>query len=134
TISTYFSISISFSSAIAITGASLALLIPVYHLAGAAVATTITGLAGLIVVSVYVLRVFGVLMEIASFIKMLFASLVVFIIIQAVAVSGLILPLWYALLFGIYLSILVLIKEFNKNDLEILTRILSRRELTKREG
>ncbi|MFU8767659.1 MAG: polysaccharide biosynthesis C-terminal domain-containing protein, partial [Candidatus Methanoperedens sp.] len=103
-------------------------LIPAYHLAGAAMATTITGLAGLILVSVYVLKEFGVLMEIASFTKMLFASLVVFIIILAVPVSGLILPLWYALLFGIYLSVLILIKEFNKNELEILARILTKRD------
>lgn len=101
------------------------LLIPAYQLEGAAIATTITGFLGLVIASMYVLRVFGVLMELVSFLKMLLASLIVFAITLSVPVSGLLLPLWYAFLFALYLCILALVKELNKKDLETFTAILA---------
>lgn len=101
------------------------LLIPAYRLEGAAIATTITGFIGLAIASMYVLRVFGVLMERVSFLKMLLASLGVFAIALAIPVSGLLLPLWYAFLFAVYLCILALVKELNKKDLDTLTSILA---------
>lgn len=103
------------------------LLIPVYHLEGAAIATTITGLLSLMLSCAYVMKMFGVIMEVASFIRILFASLFVYAITLVIPVTGLILPIWYAFLFGIYLGILVLIKEFNKYDLEIFTKILTKK-------
>lgn len=101
------------------------LLIPAYRLEGAAIATTITGFLGLVIASMYVLRVFGVLMERVSFLKMLLASLIVFAIALAVPAGGLLLPLWYAFLFALYLCILALVKELNKKDLETFTAILA---------
>jgi stage V sporulation protein B len=100
-------------------------LISTYHLKGAAIATTITGLAGMVIASVYILKIFGPFMDAVSFIKMLLASLITYTIALEVEVNGPFLILWYAILFGIYLSILVLVKELNINNLENIKKILT---------
>ncbi len=100
-------------------------LISAYQLNGAAIATTITGLAGMIMASAYIIRMFGPFMEILSFLKMLMASLITYVIAIEVQVTGPFLILWYVLLFMIYMGILVLIKELNMSNLKDIKRILN---------
>ena len=101
-------------------------LISEYQLTGAAIATTITGLTGMLMASAYTQKLFGPFMEIGSFIKMLLASLIIYIVALEVQVRGPLLILWYALLFGIYVSILVLLKELDINNIENLKKILTK--------
>jgi O-antigen/teichoic acid export membrane protein len=100
-------------------------LISAYQLNGAAIATTITGLAGMVMASAYIIKMFGPFMEIVSFIRMLLASILTYVIAIEVQVTGPFLILWYAFLFGIYLGILVLVKELNINNLKNIERILN---------
>jgi stage V sporulation protein B len=102
------------------------LLISSYQLEGAAIATTITGFLGLILVWAYMLRMFGAFIEVVSFIKMLISSLIIYAVALAVPVNGVFLILWYVFLFGVYLNILVLMKEFNRNDIETFMKVLTR--------
>lgn len=100
------------------------ILIPIYGLKGAAIATTITGLFGLILSSIYIIRLFGTFIDLISLIRIMFASFVVYGMALWVQVDIVILPLWYIFLFGIYIGILILTKEFNKNDFKIITSIM----------
>lgn len=100
------------------------ILIPIYGLKGAAIATTITGLFGLILSSIYIIRLFGTFIDLISLIRIIFASFIVYEMALWVQVDIVILPLWYIFLFGIYICILILTKEFNKNDFKIVTNIM----------
>ncbi|MDO8726558.1 MAG: hypothetical protein Q7J35_10865 [Candidatus Methanoperedens sp.] len=64
----------------------------------------------MVMASAYTMKMFRPFMEIVSFIKMLLASLIIYLIAIEVQVTGPFLILWYAFLFGIYLGILILIK------------------------
>jgi O-antigen/teichoic acid export membrane protein len=100
-------------------------LISAYQLNGAAIATTITGFAGMVLASAYIIKMFGPFMEIVSLIKMLLASLIINVIAIEVPVTGPFLILWYAFLFGIYLGILVIVKELNINNLKNIKKNLT---------
>jgi stage V sporulation protein B len=95
------------------------LLVPRFGLSGAAAATTLTSLAGMIAAALVVQKKFGVLMSGYSFLKILLSSLVFYIIPRLWPVSG-----WslipYALgLFGFYLFLLILLKEIGRDDLNL---------------
>lgn len=99
-------------------------LIPIYGLEGAAIATTITGFIGLILSSAYIIKIFGTFIDFISLIRISFASLIIYKMALWIKVDIPIVPLWYMFLFGIYLCILILTKEFNKNDFKIVANIM----------
>jgi len=99
------------------------LLIPRLGLSGAAAATTISSLAGMIAAALVVHKEFGALMRRASFLKILSSSLVFLAIPRLFPVAG-----WslfpYALgLFGIYLLLLILLKEITRDDLSLFRNL-----------
>lgn len=99
-------------------------LIPIYGLEGAAIATTITGFIGLILSSIYIIKVFGPFIDFMSLIRISFASAIIYNMALWIKVDIPIVPLWYMFLFGIYICILILTKEFNKNDFKIVTNVM----------
>jgi stage V sporulation protein B len=99
------------------------LLVPRFGLSGAAAATTLTSLAGMIAAALVVQKKFGKLMSGHSFLKILLSSFVFFIIPRLWPVSS-----WslipYALgLFGFYLFLLVLLKEITRDDLNLFRNV-----------
>lgn len=101
------------------------ILIPIYGLKGAAVATTITGLFSLILSSICIVRLFGMFVDLISLTRIMFASFIVYEVTLLTQVDVAILPLWYIFLLAIYVIILILTKEFNKNDFKIVTNIMN---------
>lgn len=100
------------------------LLIPEYGLEGAATATTITCLIGLIIGAIYVKMKFGMLMCGISFSKILIGSSVLFIIPQFFIVSGLLFIVYAIGMFGVYFLILLAFKELKEEDKEFISRML----------
>lgn len=100
------------------------LLIPEYGLEGAATATTITCLIGLIISAICVKKKFGMLMSGKSFSKILVGSVVLFIIPQFFIVSGLLFIVYAIGMFGVYFLILLALKEINEDDKEFVSRML----------
>jgi len=99
-------------------------LVPSHELMGAAWATTVASLIGMIVAAVYILRRFKALVSIRSFIKICLASIAVYFIALQFSLSPSLLPLIYVGLFAIYFGLLLLMKEFSKEDVEAFKRII----------
>lgn len=100
------------------------ILIPIYHLEGAALATTITSLLGMCVTAGYVFKRFKTLIDTKSFVKICAASIVIYAVALKVSLSPFLLPLLYILLFVLYFGILLLMKELSEEDLETFKRIV----------
>jgi stage V sporulation protein B len=99
------------------------LLIPRFGLSGAAAATTATSLAGVIGAAVVVQRKFGALMSLPSFLRIL-ASASVFIVIPRLWPAAGWNVILYALgLFGLYLLLLIALKEITRDDLDLLRNL-----------
>lgn len=96
------------------------MLVPEYQLEGAALATTITTVVGMIISGIYVAKRFGALMNPMSFCKICIASLIVCFIGIMFDVSGIILIGWYAVLILIYLGLLWVIGEIKNEDVEMV--------------
>jgi O-antigen/teichoic acid export membrane protein len=103
-------------------------LIPRYELMGAAWATTLTGLIGMVAVAIYVLRQFKALVSARSFIKICLASLAIYFIAyfitHQVSLSPFFLLLIYVGLFAVYLGLLLVMKELSREDLDTFKRII----------
>ena len=99
------------------------LLVPRFGLSGAAAATTLTGLAGMIAAALVVQKKFGVLMNGRSFLKILMSSLVFFVVPRLWPVSGWSLILYALGLFGFYLLLLILLKEISRDDLSLFRNL-----------
>jgi len=99
------------------------LLIPRFGLSGAAAATTLTSLAGVIGAALVVRKKFGALMSGASFLKILLSSAVFIVIPRLWPASGWSLILYALGLFGIYLLLLVLLREITRDDLNLLRNL-----------
>ena len=76
------------------------------------------------VAALYVFRRFKALVDIRSFIKICLASIAVYFIALQFSLSPSLLPLIYVGLFGIYFGLLLLMKEFSKEDVETFKRII----------
>ena len=91
---------------------------------GAAIATTIIGCLVLTVSLIYIIKIFGIFIDITWLIRIFFASFIIYKMTIWIDVDAIIIPLWYIFLFGIYLCILMFTKEFNRNDMRILINIM----------
>jgi len=104
------------------------LLIPVMGIKGAALASTISSFLGLVVASYYVAREFGCLVSGKSIIRISLASLLIYLLSRYIVLpSELLLPLEYTFLFGLYFVILVIIKEWTKEDFGIIRGLIPKR-------
>ena len=95
-------------------------LIPIYELKGAALATTITAFIGLVIAASYVFKRFGTLMSPISFIRISGASLIIYFAAISYSVSGILLVANYIFLFLVYLGLLWISREINKEDIEVV--------------
>ncbi|MFC1923746.1 flippase [Chloroflexota bacterium] len=109
------------------------ILIPRYELVGAAWATTITALIGMIASAFYVYRSFQALVSVKSFIKICLASLIIYVVALQISLSPSFLPFIYIGLFAVYFGLLLLMKEFNKEDVETFKRIFSLASFSRRQ-
>jgi O-antigen/teichoic acid export membrane protein len=100
-------------------------LIPIFELKGAALATTITAFIGLVIAASYVFKRFGTLMSPISFIRIGGASLIIYFIAISYSFSGVLLVASYIFLFLVYLGLLWISKEINKEDIEVVKDIFS---------
>ena len=99
------------------------MLIPVYGLSGAATATLIMGIVGFVLSAGYVKQRFGALIPLASTVKIITASLVVFIIAYYAKLGGLLLVAEYAALLALNFGILWLLREVNRDDLKLISKM-----------
>jgi len=98
-------------------------LVPAHGLLGAAYATTITALTGVIVAVSYVLYRFKALIGVGHLLKICGASAVTFIVLFYITIPALFLvPVCIGLVI-LYLGILVLLKVINRKDLDALKRM-----------
>lgn len=88
-----------------------------YQLMGAAWATTITGLAGMMGVALYVLARFRTLVPLKSFLRICSASGLVYWVASAISFDTKYLPLVYGGLYCLYGLLLLITREINRLDL-----------------
>ena len=96
------------------------ILIPIYGLMGAAIATSIAIFIGLIVVMIYVFRCFHTLLNPISFIRIFLASGIIYLFAFFFSFSGIYLLLWYLILFSIYFGLLLLFREIKNDDFGLI--------------
>jgi stage V sporulation protein B len=95
-----------------------------YGIEGGAMATLITGVFCLLVGIFYVHRIFRVSIEISSLLRIISASLIILLISLSIKIEGILLIFWCIILFSIYLGILLLIREINKEDIRLAKDLL----------
>jgi len=93
-------------------------LIPVYQLVGAALATSVSILFGILLAGSYVYAKFKALMNFSSLLKILLASTVIFLISMIYAFSGIALLAQYVILFALYFLLLYLLKGMIEEDIQ----------------
>ncbi len=98
-------------------------LIPKYGLSGAATATTLTFLAGSVLLGLYIYTRFKILMNVSSSLKILFASAVIYTLSLKLPFQGLWILVEFILLFIVYVFILLILKEVSKKDIKMFRDI-----------
>ncbi len=102
------------------------ILIPLYQLNGAAIATTVTAFIGTLISASYVFRKFKPLVSPLSFVRILIVSLFIYLISSSYPLAGILLPLEYAFLFLIYFATLRIVGELKNEDIETVKGIFLR--------
>jgi len=100
-------------------------LVSIYGLAGAAVATTITGFLGVLIAGVYVYNRFHSLTSFLSLFRILAASSIIYIVACSFSVSGISLIGYYIGLFFLYFALLFIFREIREEDVRVTRSILS---------
>lgn len=101
------------------------LLIPRFGLSGAAAATALASLAGMIGAALVVQKKFGALMSGPSFLKILLSSAVFILIPRLWPASGWSIVLYAVGLFGLYFFLLILLREISRDDFDLLKNLWS---------
>lgn len=97
-----------------------AVLVPIYGLAGAAVATTISGFLGVLIAAVYVYKHFQTLTSLLSLFRITGISLIIYLVARNFPVSGILLILYYVGLLLIYFALLFIFREIKKEDIQVI--------------
>jgi O-antigen/teichoic acid export membrane protein len=100
--------------------AANAVLVPVYGLNGAAMATTVTGFLGFAMALVYVHRIVGRIAELRSVFKVGLVSVIIFILISQIHILPILLPFLYIAMSALYFGALAAVKEIGIEDLKKL--------------
>jgi O-antigen/teichoic acid export membrane protein len=101
-------------------------LIPKYSLFGAVIATCLTGLIGLMLISSYVYFKYKALVNFVSFLKISAASVLMYFLGSFLKVEGLVFIIFAGLLGILYFLILYLVKEINEEDFNLVKSILKK--------
>lgn len=99
-----------------------------YGLTGAAVATSITSFVAMALVLGYSYRFFGYLFKFSSFVKILFASAILYFASTFFHGGYYIFILWSAILFSLYILILVIFREFGSRELDLVKQLLKKKK------
>jgi stage V sporulation protein B len=108
------------------------ILIQKYALVGAAAATSITSGVAMILVLAYAFNFFGYLFKLSSFLKIVFASAILYILAMFLPGGHFIFILWSAILFAIYILLLYIFGEFGMREIASVRQMISRKK-SKRE-
>jgi stage V sporulation protein B len=100
-----------------------------YGLTGAAVATSITSFAAMILVLSYSYNFFGYLFKFSSFLKIIIASAIMYFVSTFFLGGHYIFILWSAILFALYMLLLFIFREFGQSEMEIVEQLLSRKKI-----
>jgi O-antigen/teichoic acid export membrane protein len=100
------------------------ILIPAHQILGAAIATSIAFLIGLLLAGGYILKQYKTLLEFTSFLRISFASIIIYLISIKYHYNGMLLLGEYLFLFLIYFGLLVIFKEINKDELKSIKNSL----------
>lgn len=95
-------------------------LVPLYSLEGAALASSLAMFAGFLLAGAWVLKKFRTLTSIKSITRILAAGIVTLVISIFFPLTGLLLVLKIILLFGIYALILFVSRELTKTDFQVI--------------
>jgi len=102
------------------------ILIPKFGIVGAAISTTISGFILMISSSILLYKKFKTFPSFKSIIKILFSSLIIFILAKTIDANNMLLILKYIFLFSIYFIILIITKEITKHDIEKVKSLIIR--------
>jgi len=102
------------------------LLIPIYNINGAAIATTLAAGVGLVAAGVVVYRRFHALLPLLAMVKIIIASALVFISVHLIQPEGWMIPPIYLLLFSGYILLLLLTREIDKDDWRMLQSLFKK--------
>lgn len=100
------------------------LLIPIHGIVGAAFATSISFLVGLIIAGWYVIKTYKVPSNFYSLVRICGASVAVYAALIVWPTSGITLVGQYVFLLGVYIVLLILTKEIRKDELIEMKRLV----------
>jgi len=100
-------------------------LVSFYGLTGAALATTVTGFLGVIISGIYVYKHFHSLTSLLSLLRIILASLIIYIIARSFSTSGIFLIGFYLGILAIYFALLFIFREIKEEDIQVAKDILA---------
>jgi stage V sporulation protein B len=109
---------------VCITAVLCVILIPYGNLNGAAFATTIGCFVAMVLTTIMVYKRFNTVPSLRSFIKVILASLPLYFLAKAITFPVFLLPLFYLLLFSLYIVFLIIIKELTKSDFDMIRSLI----------
>ncbi len=104
------------------------ILIKKFGIAGSAAATATISLIITLIIIFYALKYFGIFIEIKKVFKIILAGILLFLTSYFFPPQKWIFILWGAILSGIYLGALFLMKEFTKDDFDFFRKIMLRKK------
>lgn len=104
------------------------ILIKKYGITGSAVATSITSAIITFIMLYYIWKDFGVTISLKSFLKIAFAGVIMYGASFIFDKGEFIFLLWSAILFSLYLAILIILREVKKEDLSVFLNILKKKK------
>ena len=88
-------------------------------------ATTVTGFLGVIISGIYVYKHFHSLTSLLSLLRIILASLIIYIIARSFSTSGIFLIGFYLGILAIYFVLLFVFREIRKEDIQVAKDILA---------
>ncbi len=98
--------------------------VPLFGIQGASFATLLASLTVTVYAAIIVYKKFHVLFSLHSFLRILIASFVMYVLARIVILPTLLLPFWYVILFGIYTVVLYMLGEIRKEDIKHIHSLL----------
>lgn len=105
-----------------------------YDILGAAMATSITSFIAMALILVYSYNFFGYLFKFSSFLKIIFASTIIYFLSTFFPSSHYAFILWLAIIFTIYILILFILREFDASDFETVKQLLKKKKTFEKES
>ena len=104
------------------------ILIKKYSITGSAIATSIASFIIALWILYYLWRDFGSLIKMKTFLKVIFAALLMYLTSLLFPKGELTFIIWSIVLFAFYLFVLYVLKEIKKEDLGIIRTLISRKK------